>query len=383
MKELFKKIGALIFLIAGVILGLFLAFFLISRLLQFHNINISLNNTSTGPSPERARPAPYYLKPLIPRKPDSSRLHAGNITYLDSIEDVEKLKTMAVKALDEKEYYDADEILDRIKTLKPDFPDLYWYIGLTKEGEEDMKSAADAFNAYGRSETKDPKRLLYIADFLIRQNNVRKALEILDASKKIEESTEVYYLIAKCHYLKSDYKKAIQNLNLSLKISKDYPDVHELLAECYIKTGKTKEAVDSFKEAYGVESKPYFLYRMALLTYGSGDYKLTKLYLNRYIETENDVARATLGKELLARVKIDSMKKIPPEVEQQTDFIDDIKLVGTMKSDGRYSALIKAQGTSQEIREGETVLDIYYVLNINDGRVIFIRDETYIVLRVM
>ncbi|MHC9543149.1 MAG: CDC27 family protein [Vulcanimicrobiota bacterium] len=383
MKEFFKKIGALIFLTAGVILGLFLAFFLISRLLQFHNINISLNNTSAGSSPERTRPAPYYLKPLTPRKPDTSRLHAGNIPDLDSIEDVEKLKTMAVKALDEKEYYDAEEILDRIKTLKPDFPDLYWYIGLTKEGEEDMKSAVDAFSAYGRSETKDPKRLLYIADFLIRQNNVRKALEILDASKKIEESTEVYYLIAKCHYLKSDYKKAIQNLNLSLKISKDYPDVHELLAECYIKTGKTKEAVDSFKEAYGVESKPYFLYRMALLTYGSGDYKSTKLYLKRYTETENDEARATLGKELLARVKIDSMKKIPPEVEQQTDFIDDIKLVGTMKSDGRYSALIKAQDASQEIREGDTVLDIYYVLNINDGRVIFIRDETYIVLRVM
>jgi len=383
MNELFKKIGALIFLTAGVILGLFLAFFLISRLLQFQNINISLNNTSTCPSPGRTHIAPYYSKPLTPRKQDKSRLHAGNIPDLDSIEDVEKLKTMAVKALDEKEYYDADEILDRIKTLNPEFPDLYWYIGLTKEGEEDVKSAADAFSAYGRSEARDPKRLLYIADFLIRHNSVKKALETLDDSKKIEESTEVYYLIAKCHYLKSDYKKAIQNLNLSLRISKDYPDVHELLAECYIKTGKTKEAIDSFKEAYGVEAKPYFLYRMALLAHGMGDWKSTKLYLNRYIETENDQARATLGREMLARVKIDSMKKIPPEVEQQTDFIDDIKLTGTMKSDDIYSALITVQGASQEIRAGDTVMDIYYVLSITDGRVIFIRDETYVVLRTM
>ncbi len=383
MKELFKKIGALLFLIAGVVFGLFLAFFLISKLLQLQNINISLNHASTEPSPERTRLAPYYTKPLTPRKPDTSRLHAGNIPDLDSIEDIEKLKTMTLKALDEKEYYDAEDILERIKKLKPDFPDLFWYIGLTKEGEQDIKNATDAFSEYGKSETKDPKKLLYIADFLIRQNNGKKALEFLDASKKIEESAEVYYLIAKCHYLKSDYKKAIQNLTLSLRISKDYPDVHELLAECYIKTGKTSEAIDSFKEAYGVEAKPYFLYRMALLAYGGGDYKSAKLYLNRYIETETDEARSTQGKELLARVKIDSMKKIPPEVEQQTDFIDDMNLVGTMKSDGKYRALITVQGATQEVQEGDIVLDNYYILNISDGRVIFIRDEIYVVLRVM
>jgi len=383
MKELLKKIGALIFLIAGVILGLFLAFFLIGRLLQLQNINISLNHASRVPSPEKTRLAPYYLKPLTSKRPDSSRLHAGNIPDLDSIEDVDRLKAMAVKALDEKEFYDADEILERIKKLRPDFPELQWYIGLTKEGEEDMQGATEAFCEYGRSEAKDPKRLLYIADFLIRHNNCKKALEMLEASKKLEESTEVYYLTAKCHYLKSDYKKAIQSLNSSLAISRDYPDVYELLAECHIKTGRTKEAIDSFKSAYSVETKPYYLYRMALLAYGTGDYRSAKQYLSRYIETENDEVRRAQGKALLAQVKIDSMKKIPPEVEQQTDFIDNIKLVGTMKAEGRYSALITVQGVSQEIREGDTVLDSYYVLSIRDGRVIFVQDETYLVLRVM
>jgi tetratricopeptide (TPR) repeat protein len=380
IRELLKKIAAFVLVIAGIVLGFCCAFILIHFLLKFNHIDISLKPLSSLTSPGKKR-FPYQGRVYKPKKFKKTARYLDNKPDLEGIDDVDKLMGMGQKALDAGEYNWAEDVFRRIKTLRPDFPDISWFIGLSAEGEEDERKAKDAFSDYNAQVDRDPQKLMYIADFLMRHKNYKIALEFLEPARMIADSADVHYLAAKCYSHLGDWGQAIQNLKAALEDDKNYPDIYDLLADCYVKTGKIKEAISAYKEAYDVEAKPVFLYRIGVLLSEIGDYSTSKTYLNRYINTEAIPEKVQEAQQLLKSVRINAMRAVPSEVEQQTDFIPSISLMGIMKSDNRCKAFLTVNGAHEEVEEGATVLDEYYVLNISENRIILIRDETYFVLR--
>lgn len=381
MKILLSKLATLVFVILGMALGLFCAFFFITYLLRCNHIHISLSRLKPTYSQEEdiilisKRPS---SKQIFPKRHSRS---SHGLMDIDSIDDVDELRRIAQKYIEEEEYYYAEVIFEKIKKVRPDYPDIYWYLGISQEGQEDIQDAAVSFNEYGKSANLDYQKLLHIADFFIRKKDYKKASMFIEESLKIKDTPEAHFLFAQTYYHTANYKKAIEELNAILETDRNYPDVLELLAECYIKTKKVKEAVDAYQQAYDVESRPYFLYKIALLKTETGNYREAKSFFNRYISVESDIEKVNQVKELLKTATLNAMKSIPPEVERQTDFIANVSLIGILKSEAGSMAFLTIEGVNQEIREGDTILNDYYVLSIRESHVILIHNEQYVVLR--
>ncbi len=383
MRDFLKKVLTTFSLVAGVVLGISASFFIVIYLLSLLNIKVSLAPLNSDTPKGYVTPRPYTGFHMRTIRSKKTHHYTPNLPDLSKIDDLEQLKALLQKSLDTKEFYDAGEVFDRIKELNPEYPDLYWYLGLTLEGQEEYKEATKAFADYGRRPDSTPERLLYIANYLMGQKDYKKALAVLDTVKKAEESVEIYYLIAKCYYSKGDCKKAEQNIKLALKIDTNYPDIYDLLADCHIRTGNISEAIKAYDQAFLAEARPYFLYRVGLLAGGSGDYKTAKAYLNRYMAAEINTDKVNEARQLLTTYRINAMKHIPAAVEQQNDSIPAIRLVGIVKTDHTCRALLTINGVSEEVRAGDTVLTDYYVIHINESRIVLIREEEYYVLRPM
>lgn len=379
--QILKKIATFLVLTVGMLLGLCCAFFFITFLLRSQHIKISLAHLSGDTQPPRDTAAdfqsPSSKRPFYRRHSRSS----GNLINLDKINNPDELMKLALGFLQDEDFYYAEEALIKLRKLKPDYPDLYWQLGKCYEGEDNTEEAIKNFYEYKKSQNPDHGKLLYIANFFITDKKCANAMEFIEEAQKLKDSPEAHYLTARCLYLKSNYKKAIDECTLTLEYDKNYPDVLELLAECQIKTGKKDKAVEAYQEAYRLDPRPYFLQKIVALKSELGDYKGAKSALNDYILTETDPAKIEEAKAQLKTLTLNAMKTIPEDIGNRTDVIPNVSLVGIIKSDDTSQAYLTVDGVNQEIQEGDTILTDYYVLKICDNYVVLVHDEDYVVLR--
>ena len=380
MRRFLTKVVSFVLVLAGMLLGLCCAYFCITSILRSQHIRISLGHPDNEEKPDSDLIAGYNRytpSPHAPRKKHSSR----SVINIDNIDSPDELMKIAIQFIQDEDYYYAEEALNKIQKLKPDYPELYYFTGLCKEKEDDAEEAIKAYAEYKKSPGCDPSKLLHIADFLISNNRGKEALGYIQDAQKVKDSPEAHYLTARCHFLAKNYTKSIEESKKTLEYDKNYPSVYVLLADSYEKSKKIQEAIYSYQEAYRLEPKPEYLYKSGLLAGEVADYKNAKIYMNNYIASELDPEKQEEARAILKEMIRNSMKTIPAEVESRTDFIPNVSVVGIMKTEDSAEACLKIDGQSQLVQEGETILDSYYVLAIRESHIVLIHDEEYVVLR--
>jgi serine/threonine protein kinase/tetratricopeptide (TPR) repeat protein len=297
-------------------------------------------------------------------------------------EEVDRLMGEGRKALNEKSYLLAEKQFRA--ALGYDFtnPDARWYLGQCYEGEHKKKEALKAYAEYLKTIPRDPARLRHIAALYTSTKSYDKALEVLRRAQRLDGSAEGALTLGRCYMEKGDYEGAIGAFREALKKNRNDYGTLILIGQCQRKKGATRDAIGAYRAAY--DARPgqlSLLFQIALMAEEMGDYDTSKKNLKRYLVLETNESRCAEAEKVLDRVKIKGLKNIPAAVEQQTDFIDGVRVMGILKFGNAYKAYLEVQGDRHEVVEGNLILSIYHVLSIKENRIVLTRDETYYVLR--
>jgi tetratricopeptide (TPR) repeat protein len=210
----------------------------------------------------------------------------------------------------------------------------------------------------------------------------KKANEYLKRSQKFDDSAEGYFSIGSCYFLAGDYDQAVIFLRCALKKDPGHYSSALLLAECHKKKGSYLDAIGAYKVARTIKpDQVSLLYQMGSTAFEHGDYYQAKEFLKQYVVLEMNTQARQEGENLLKKAKVLAMKNIPPEVEKQTDFLKDVRVLGILKFGKKFQAFLEFNGARHEVDEGDTILNKYYVLSIREERIVLTCDETYIVVR--
>ncbi len=139
-------------------------------------------------------------------------------------------------------------------------------------------------------EDASPRRKAEIArligDAYYSQSNYEKAIEYLEKyiSKTRDPITEDdYYQLAYAYYSINDYENAIRNFERIIRgDNKMAQNAYYLLADCYIKTGNKRSAINAFKAAYEMDFIPEIT-QDALFNYAKLAYQLSYSPFNESI----------------------------------------------------------------------------------------------------
>ena len=341
--------------------------------------------TGTTPSPAGHSPKPVSSRiaatpePTREPTPEETPYTTGlpSDTYM-----AEALEERGIALYREKDYAGAEAEFKKILPADRYYYEAWLYLGRCREKQKDPAGALKAYGAYLRSTPKNPDRLIFIAQLLEEEKEYDRALELYTMALEERADTECFYAIASCYFQEEDYEKAILSLKRGLQVdNKHYPSLL-LLGQSYKKSNKQAEALNAFKAAFKREPKNVsLLYEMGELSYEMGQYKNAKAYLDEYMTREGDVDKRNRAFDLLKTVMYRSQKKIPSEVESQNDEIPGMEIMRISRSGSSCSAILSMQGHEEEIAEGQLILNKYYVLDINESRVILKFEDAYYALR--
>jgi serine/threonine protein kinase/tetratricopeptide (TPR) repeat protein len=296
---------------------------------------------------------------------------------------ISRLMEEGLKDYKKNRYAEAEMHFQKVVKLDPQYLESYWYIGQCREKRDHTAEALRAYRKYVLAIPEDVEKTHHIARLLINSRDYKKALEIELAALKTRETAEGFSIIGSCHYFEGNYDKALASLNQATTMDMNHAPSFELLARCYARENKFTEARSAAESAYKLKpEKSSLLYDMATYAGRQNDLHGEKEYLKRYIAVEKNERNVSEASCLLKQVTARAMKSIPHAVEKQNDTLPGLKVMGLFKFGDRYSAHVSVNGAPpEEYHKGETLLSSYYILDINEERMVLTRDENYFVLK--
>jgi tetratricopeptide (TPR) repeat protein len=290
----------------------------------------------------------------------------------------------AITSMEEDNYNVAEEKLNDLVAHNPRYFDAYWYLGQCREKNGRKNDALKAYKKYAKAPPRQYEKLRYLARFFEESGDFKTAIPMRTAALKQKQTAEDYYILGNSYYQIKDYDNAGKYLSLATKLDKNNYFYHVLLAQARAKSGQKADAIKAYKRAYEINTdKTALLYQIALLANETGDYRTAREYLNLYIYQEYDAEKSQKAKQLLNKVKISIMKQLPPGIEKRTDFLPGVSVIGIMKYGESKKAYLRIQGYQEEVTEGQTIMDKYYVISIRESMVVLgdPETETYMVLK--
>ncbi|MBN1163869.1 MAG: hypothetical protein JXB45_04775 [Candidatus Krumholzibacteriota bacterium] len=189
----------------------------------------------------------------------------------------------------------------------------------------------------------DPVPHLKLAQAMARRNLHAEAIR--EAEKAIEkgiDDSRAYMVLGSSWYKLKDYKHAFEAIRKGIEISSDYPDLHNMMGQIYLKQNMCRMAVESFKRAIGLNlyfAQPYLnLVKAYILnTVIKQDYELSKnlsekfnanversVQLNPFLDTESIRRARELFNEERLEEALAELNKIGEKSGRQV--VDDVIL---------------------------------------------------------
>lgn len=130
--------------------------------------------------------------------------------------------------------------------------------------------------------SKDPRSHLKLAQALFRRALYAEAIQ--EAEQVVANGNldaQAYKVIGESYYRLGDYEKAFKAVQMGIEVNPEYPDMHNLMGQIYLKEKKCKAAVESFKRAVALN-----------LYYGAPYLNLVRAYLlNTVVKEDYELSR--------------------------------------------------------------------------------------------
>jgi tetratricopeptide (TPR) repeat protein len=131
----------------------------------------------------------------------------------------------------------------------------------------------------------------YIIDFYLNSDNAKQAAEAVRIASQIHpNSSEIQIRKAELLVINGNFKKALQLLQLLIKIESDSAEVHFLMGQSHLGLNEFEQAEKSFRQAISsfTEDRVDLLYRIASLYQEITEYNIAIRYLLYAFTIENN-----------------------------------------------------------------------------------------------
>lgn len=298
------------------------------------------------------------------------------------MEEIERLLRNGISYYREKNYDLAAAEFQEILREYPQFYEASLFLGKCREEQHKNGESIRAYELFLRNGSKDIDRMSFLADICREEKEYGYAALMYGEVLKERPTFENYYLAGYCNYYGKNYGQAALCLTKALQLKSDDYSSLLLLAESYRNLRQFTKALGAYKSALAQKPREIFiLYEMGAVCYEMGDFKNAESYLKEYNSRESNPERKNKGKDLLRAVSRSNLKRIPSHVEQQDDTITGMELKAITKRGDAYAALIRIDRYEAEYTMGQTIQSKYYVLDINEYRVVLKFCQNYYVLR--
>lgn len=387
-----KKALLVSVIVVGLVMGLFCAYLLMELISAFTGPRLKPpelekpDRTVTMASPKASTSprTPKHSGSTKTPRPTTSPTPAPEV-ILDMPSQYYRISDLLDGGLalyEQARYREAEHEFRKALAVDRRCSEAHLYVGQCREMQKDPGGALEEYWRFLRCEPKNPERLLSIARFLEEEKQYGKTIGIYKVILGEHPGADECYLIADCYARNKNNEKAIYYLKYALVYQKNHYPSLLLLGQCYRRSSMPGEAWNAYKAAYRLNRKNVpLLYEMGEICCELGRYQYAKKYLQEYQTREGDPELRKKGFDLLKTAMYRAQQKIPPSVESQNDEIPGISIVRMLKADEGWHALMSLNSRDEEIEEGNTVLNKYYVLDINESRVVLKFEDAYFVLR--
>ena len=144
-----------------------------------------------------------------------------------------------------------DEAANALKnsiSLKPDYADAYFNMGVTLKNQGKLDESIEAYKKCISLKPNEANAYNNLGDVLYCQGKLDEAIETFKKSILLKpDYAEAYYNMGLAmHYLDNSHE-AIKTFNKSISLKPDFADAHYNLGFTFLKSGRLKEGLDQYE----------------------------------------------------------------------------------------------------------------------------------------
>lgn len=191
----------------------------------------------------------YKIAKFYENQDDFISAKSNYLTYLSKFPNDNNGFYEYAKLLYENKYIDnAVEILKTI-VIKEENTMFYYYLGLCYEKKNDLLLTKEYFVKASKTDSYHLKSNYKAAFYLALENKFDEAETIIKRIlAKNKNKTDFILLKAQIHYTKKEFKEALENYQLMIKLYEKERFIYEKVARCYTELKEYQKAIDSWKE---------------------------------------------------------------------------------------------------------------------------------------
>ncbi len=202
------------------------------------------------------------------------------------------------------------------------------------------------------SRMEDAKAHLRLGEALYQQCLLKEAMsEVIRAIKLGANDSIAFSILGNCLLTLRDYERAVRAFEHGLKISPNYPDLHNDLGRAYLATKQCKNAVREFERAINLNN----YYVDAILN------NAIALCANVIEKEDFDLSRDLPGKLVQ---KLERVVQLKPSLES-TAFQRALEAAKSEQYDTVWKVLTGLQEDSLKLKSNNLSLDLYLILKFD------------------